>query len=75
MTDPLVAVAKALEEHNHELIARMTHQAGHLVNLLEEIDKLKRDIGWWKGVCKTKDEQILALTEDVRWRSEVMGDL
>ena len=61
MTDPLVAVAKALEEHNHELILRMTHQAGHLINLLEEIDKLKHDVAWWQEVCKTKDEEIYEL--------------
>ncbi len=66
MNDPyikdLMRSALDLEAQNKELTKRMTHQAGHLIELLTEIAKLKDDVAWWQEVCKTKDEQIYELS-------------
>ena len=50
------------QEHIKELVSRMTHQSGHLIKLLTEIAKLKEDVAWWQGVCRTKDETIKSFT-------------
>jgi len=52
------------KEHIKELVSRMTHQSGHLIELLTEIAKLKEDVVWWQEVCKTKDKELAQIYKD-----------